>query len=387
MEYNTSKIQPAIPPIFFASRSHPAYLKKLREISNREEELHIISITGGLAFLHAMSERTQTLKLVDCSSEVNNYAKIIIELILACESRQNFFGVLSGYHFIESYTGECQFVCDSFEDRDLILSSIAPLATKAIKEWYPIEAFDVTTATTTTKFDVISFLVQNFCHAICNWMLGFGCFQSEKSYACMRNALIRLKPEFITSKLEDFPYSQCKGQTLVLASNTDSPLFTTNDVVLESIIASKNDSIHYVSRTRDFSIPWEPLNSYPQFTEQNRFYAIYPEVLYPDDVLLELGGNWKLLSFEEYFQNLYYSIEGILFDLKFQPDIAQFLLSSFKEIIPLHRMIILASVPEDIVSQFTELLSKTYSVTNFTTRTVGEPGIPLLTCELRNSYL
>jgi cytochrome c biogenesis protein CcmG/thiol:disulfide interchange protein DsbE len=84
-------------------------------------------------------------------------------------------------------------------------------------------------------------------------MNGFGAFESEATYAEMRSALDRLQPAYYTMALEDFDFSRCEKETLVLASNTDSPLFTVNDPVLGVIERLGTTSVFYVSRTRDTS--------------------------------------------------------------------------------------------------------------------------------------
>lgn len=73
--------------IYLASRSCQKYLNKLREISNRPGYHHIVSITGGLAFIHALSAKTISLQLIDSDPEVTEYGQIMLEIILACPSR------------------------------------------------------------------------------------------------------------------------------------------------------------------------------------------------------------------------------------------------------------------------------------------------------------
>lgn len=299
--------------IYLASRSAWKYLRKLQEISLRQREYHIVSITGGLASLHAVGNKTRSLVFVDSDPEVNEYGKCMIEAIRCCPTRGDFFELLSGRKVGADESGKVLFLRSKSSKRDHILTTLSPHTSSCISRWYIPDSFDDETATMTAEDKTVHFFglslqIQHF-----NWHADWGAFHSEESYRALFEALKRVSPSFYTLPLEEYDFSNCPPDTLILASNTDSPLFTQRDVVLRAIETSGSKNCAYVSRSRDFSI------SPPEATNLGSKQFQMPPVLVgvPDnlvEVIRELlPPKYTSIQYPQYYGRLFYDEELILF--------------------------------------------------------------------------
>jgi hypothetical protein len=300
--------------IYLASRSHPKYLAKLLEISKRNSLCNIVSITGGLAFLHALSDKTSSLVLIDYDPEVTAYGKAIIEVIIACKTRNEFFGLLTGKTLIVSDNNKVKFSPDPFQYRNVILNNLSPLARDCIERWYQPSNFDTTTSILKAEDKVVHFIDFSLSQQHFNWHCGWGCFSSEESYKNLNQSLTRLKPECLTMPLENYNFSACPADTLILASNTDSPLFTKNDAVLCSIKQSQNSDCYYVSRTRDYSIA--DSSESVQFGHAKLAFAPVG-IDVPQELRVNISEkfpyDWRYITRDQYLHEQLYDLECVLF--------------------------------------------------------------------------
>ncbi len=299
--------------IYLASRSAWKYLRKLREISLRQNDYHLVSITGGLASLHAVGERTRSLVFVDSDPEVNEYGKNITEALLSCPRREDFFELLSGKEVQIDEQGKINFLRKESTNRALILNKLSQGAASCISRWYVSSSFNHETATMsaegkTVHFFGLSLQIQHF-----NWHADWGAFSSEDSYRVLFEALTRLTPVFLTLPLEEYDFVNCPEDTLILASNTDSPLFTQKDAVLRAMEVSGSKSCSYVSRTRDFSsLPSERISILEEPLKLPPILVGIPENAL-EELRVVFSDTYKPMSYAQYYRQLFYDEELILF--------------------------------------------------------------------------
>jgi hypothetical protein len=349
--------------IYLASRSHPKYLAKLREVAARQESYHIVTIAGGLAFLHALNSCTRSLAVVDTDPDVIHYTAWMVELLRICPQRWEFFEVLSGHVSDRTRAGKLSFTDQRSDTRAQLLEPAALQKIHAqLEQLYPVEQFDSTrqvllSPVGTVHFDGITLDPMHF-----NWMNGFGAFESEATYSEMRAALIRLQPTFHTMALEGFDFSHCGDSTLVLASNTDSPLFTTNDPVLRAIERLAGKSVFYISRTRDTSgeasRALEPL-AICTLTKP----AVAVNV--PESIRGEIAElfpqSWNAISIGRYLESQLYDEECVLFWFDEENDAeSRELLSALFSVNPIHQRVVVAAPAESEIHERMEQVLMRY---------------------------
>jgi hypothetical protein len=340
--------------IYLASRSHPKYLAKLREVAARQDSYHIVTIAGGLAFLHALNSRTRSLAVVDTDPDVIHYASWMVELLRICSQRWEFFEVLSGHTTDRAAAGRVSFTDQRSDTRARLFQ---PDALKEIyvqlEQLYPVEQFDpvrqvLISPVGTVHFDGVTLDPMHF-----NWMNGFGAFESETTYAEMRRALVRLQPTFHTMALEDFDFSRCEDSTLVLASNTDSPLFTTKDPVLRAIERVAGKSVFYISRTRDTSVRQngasEPLAI---CTLTKPAVAVNVSESIRGEIAKLFPQSWNAISISRYLESQLYDEECVLFWFEGENDTeSRELLSALFSVNPIHQRVVVAAPAESEIHE------------------------------------
>jgi hypothetical protein len=300
--------------IYLASRSHRKYLDKLVEIANRPGEHHLVSITGGLAFLHAISDRAQSLTLVDLDPEVNDYGRALVEVLIKCTTRAQLFGLLTGKALGSSDGETVRFLARPYEERQLIFNELSVATRQVIERWYYKGTFDVASAELRVEDKTLHFFGLNLSHQHFNWHAERDCFATEDSYRRLNRDLSRLNPRFLTMPLEHFHFDACNPDTLILASNADSPLFTRNDAVLRAVERGGQGRCHYISRTRDCSRASQGATT--SFKESN--LAMPPLAVgfpgeYQQSIREAFPHDWQFVSAERYVQELLYDQECLLF--------------------------------------------------------------------------
>lgn len=239
--------------IYFASRSSRKYLLKLKEVAAISEPHHILSVTGGLAVLHAIGPGCKSLTLVDRDSEVNLYAHMLLELFYACPTMQQFFGMLTGYTVVELGNNQFAFT-DKFDGYEALAQELSPSSTQMLAKTYGNMEFNPVSGDGLIGSATIHFLSNSNQINHFNWLLGFQAFSSEASYRSVRQIILSIPLGLHDLNLEDFNFRAVSETTLVLASNTDSPLFTKGDIALRAIQRAANPLVHYISKTRDLRL-------------------------------------------------------------------------------------------------------------------------------------
>ena len=302
------------PMIYLASRSHLKYLLKLREVARRPCGYHLVAISGGLAFLHAVNSRTQSLTLIDRDPQVNGYVAGMLELLVSCETRWQFFELLSGHRSNRVPSGALLFRPEPSEVRQANMHRLSPSARELLVQLYPAEGFDAGSCTTTTAAGTVHFRGVNLTPLHFNWMSDWGAFETEADFAELRGALKALKLSIHTMALEEWQFSACPEVTLVLASNTDSPLFTVGDPVLREIARSGNPHVFYISRTRDTSAPER---DEPSSFGTEQLVTAPMAVGFPSDAegLLRRAWpvDWRTVSYADYAARSWYDEECLAF--------------------------------------------------------------------------
>lgn len=330
--------------IYLASRSHIKYLSRLRAIANDSGVHDIVSITGGLAFFHALSPSVRSLVLVDCDEGVNHYASCIIELIAACPTRWHFFEYLSGHITNRVSTAELKFKSNRSDVRNCLSNEVGSATRQYLSELYPIENFDCMNAKQDSGHGTVYYYGINLKERCFNWLVNWGAFESEASYQILRDALLRLQPKLYTQDLASYNFKECAAGTVVLASNTDSPLFTYNDSVLQAIESSGNAGVCYISRTRDFSKAegqeYKPL-------QMDNLYAPLLAVNFSVESLKLLSGcyphNWQLITVEQFLSGNYYDLECLALFFEDANPCSQALIEALHTKLPIHQRLLMVA--------------------------------------------
>jgi hypothetical protein len=195
-----------------------------------------------------------------------------------------------------------------------------------------------------------------------NWMNGFGAFEAEATYAEMRKALILLQPTYHTMALEDFDFSRCENGTLVLASNTDSPLFTRNDPVLNAIEQANTKQLFYLSRTRDTG-SHEVGNEQPlaQATLVMSPVAVNLSERLHGELARLYPFGWRQISASTYVQSELYDEECALFFFEAEGDKdSEELLAALQHTNPIHQRIVVVALDDSGIHERIEQVLARY---------------------------
>lgn len=241
--------------IYYALRSSNIYFANLESIRTSDSSHVLVSVAGGLAFLHAIGVKTDAICIFDSDPEVLEYTKLILLLIERSSSLKDFVEVITGYEFHSDQNGwrfgepvdqgeRARSLLPELPDYFYFMRTLG-----RVKVQPELEIGNVDDSTILFRGNDLT--PMTFC-----WRLGEGCLADESTFSVLRDKVRDLPRILERCTLESLDWKMLpQGPVVFLASNLESPLFTRGDVILRSIFASGvSVPVRYVSWYRDFLI-------------------------------------------------------------------------------------------------------------------------------------
>jgi hypothetical protein len=198
--------------IYYATREIPAYLHALQQIATSEEPHDVVSVIGGMSFLHAVGDNTRSLKLLDTSEGQVAYARTLLRLLDSAESLADFRRTVE----------------DTMPPPRRILGWDLPASL-----WNPRIHFSYSPS-------------QPLRHFHFYWNFGFGNFASQRVFESLQANLRRLQPTLIVGDLSLEVFGT-DGPVYLLTSNCDHSFYTEGDAVLRNAIQQAKRKLVYLS--------------------------------------------------------------------------------------------------------------------------------------------
>jgi hypothetical protein len=240
---------------YLGMRSSRGYLDALARIRQSGTPSDIVTVAGGLAFLHAISPATHSLTIVDCDPDTLAHWALIRALISESTSLADFLTLLSG-HAPDS-VGSHVVLGPRVDVRSRLthVMSAADLAT--YDKTYGALDVDVARGVGRVAESSVGFTGTNLRRQHFNWQFGEGNLASESTFDMLRRQLATIAVRLEQARFETldfdrvFPASAPGHQRVFLASNCESPLFTEGDAIFLRVLQTATQPVHYVSWNRD----------------------------------------------------------------------------------------------------------------------------------------
>ncbi len=240
---------------YLGMRSPAPYLSRLATVRDSAAPTDIVSVAGGLAFLHAISAATTSLTLVDIDRDALTHWTLIRGLIAEAASLTDFLSLLSG----RATTGaiaDGEVVFGPKLDLTRRLTSALTADTRAVYE-RTYGALDVDArgvgrlGPVTVRFVGTSLEPHTF-----NWDFGAGNLVDDAHFQTLRAQVVALPITTRQAPLQsvdfDAVYPRPDGrQRVCLASNCESPMFTPADAIFLRVLQTAERPLRYLSWHRD----------------------------------------------------------------------------------------------------------------------------------------
>ena len=244
--------------IYFGLRSSTSYLSLLHDTQKVTQPHDIVSVIGGLAFLQGLSASCKSLHVLDTDPDAIPYAQMVITLIQKSPSLATFISYLTGHEVPPDWNAHK--TLGKKIDHSAAITSI--LQDKALLALY-IQTFgalryDCKTGIGTIEESTIHFFGFDLTPMSFYWQFGTGIFKDEASFESLRTILNSIPIKITNESLDQIDYnhatSASENELFVLASNCDSPLFTTNDSILKQIQLTTSVKTTYLTWNRHLEI-------------------------------------------------------------------------------------------------------------------------------------
>jgi hypothetical protein len=243
--------------IYYALRSSETYLTLLAAVRDSPEAHDLLSVIGGLAFLHAISDKTRSLTLVDCDADAEPYCRLILRLIDLSTNAQEFLSFLSGRKVKKEWWQSEPFGA-GVDYRPFLRSALKeePLYQLYLNTYGSME-FNATASQAKIARSTIEFFKFDLAPTVFCWLFGQGNLKDEQTFSKLKANLKRLNIKYRFQNMQQLNYAEFTHAELplyVLASNCDSPLFTQNDPILHRILETARGTVYYFSWTRSLRL-------------------------------------------------------------------------------------------------------------------------------------
>lgn len=244
--------------IYYAQRASPFYRKSLHQIAKSKESYHILSVIGGLSFLHALNPALKSLILIDPDCDAHDYCRMVLTLLDKSKSGEEFFALLTGRHVKKNWWER-----DSFGEPIEISSQLGhyledPVMISLYQRTYGKMNFDADKLQGTIEDSTIKFFDFDLTPMTFSWGIGTGNFTNEDTFQELKRALKNISPIYIQARFEDADLTNLlatlEGGVFLLASNTESPLFSETDVIFRKIQREAPRELRYISWIRNMQI-------------------------------------------------------------------------------------------------------------------------------------
>lgn len=244
--------------IYFAQRAPTIYNQQLSDLCRLAQPLNICSVIGGLSFLHALNARTLSLTLVDPDPDTHLYCRMILELIRKSISAQEFLEILTN-HKVSSMWWKPGGFSEPQDMRGKARQYLADSDLVALYDaTYGAMRFDPEKATGRIGESIIKFYGDDLTPMTFCWKIGAAAFSNVSSFSELKTCLEKLKPTYIQGRFEELDLESImlnlEGETALLVSNTESPLFSRVDSIFREIENKIIKPIRYISWQRNIQV-------------------------------------------------------------------------------------------------------------------------------------
>ena len=244
--------------IYFGLRSSRGYLELLNEVRTFSEPHDIVSVIGGLAFLQALGPNCRSLIALDSDDDAPKHARLIVGLIRASDSLQQFLSYLSAHEVLAFEPTSARFGGPIDHSVSLAVKLNDPEILNLYLATYARIELNLKSACGKIGDSTINFFGHNLAPMNFNWHFGSGVFENDESFLALREAIGSIPFELRVEGLDQFDYgaanTQRQSRLFVLASNCDSPLFNSADSILRRVQQTTLCRTQYLSWNRRLEI-------------------------------------------------------------------------------------------------------------------------------------
>jgi len=175
--------------IYYATRESESYLDRISKISSIFEPHCLVSVIGGMAFLHAIGPATTELILFDMDKDAIAYCKTIISLIKASNNIEDFISMIFGCTV--NSNGEFEALIDR-ESFSSLLDSSTFESYKRIFGSFETDLEQRTSRlqiTDTQESMIMHFSGNTHKYMHFNWLFGRFAFENNESFLALKNKL------------------------------------------------------------------------------------------------------------------------------------------------------------------------------------------------------
>ena len=346
-------------------------MASLQEVYELNSSYDLVSVIGGLAFLHAVGPRAQSLSVFDVDADAIPYAKMILTLIQKCTSLKEFISYLTRrdvpsdwmlHKRLDTKIDPSEAVAKLLNNQELF---------ELYQSTFGSIAYDASTGIGKIDESTIHFFDFSLTPMHFYWQFGQGIFEDDESFLALQKTLNAISIKVENKSLDLIDYSELstnsKNELILLASNCDSPLFTKNDSIVRRLQSTTLTCSKYYSWLRKLTIyPRQNMKLLSETLTLHIGAAFVHSIGMPFLNLSEIINDNRyneIDSFEKLSQNLIYNAECLLvWNLSDE--------STIKRLVPLfHKIIIISQVSlnldllyESIKSSYAISLAKDCSV-------------------------
>ncbi len=271
---------------YLGMRSPAPYLRRLAAVRNEAAPGDLISVAGGLAFLHAISAATTSLTLVDIDRDALTHWTLVRALIAEADSLVDFLGLL-GQRTATGGMADNAIVFGARLDLTRRLASALPGEMRAVYE-RTYGALDVDArgvgrhGPVTVRFVGMSLEPHTF-----NWGFGEGNLADEAHFQALRARVAALPISLRQAPLQSLDFDAAYPQAAVrqrvcLASNCESPMFTPADAIFLRVLQTARHPVRYLSWHRDVVVAGGHVMAGAPATERPATIEPARTVVFPD---------------------------------------------------------------------------------------------------------
>jgi hypothetical protein len=240
---------------YLGMRSSRGYLDALARIRHGTTPSDIVTVAGGLAFLHAISPATQSLTIVDCDPDTLAHWSLIRALIAESTSLADFLTLLAGH--APAGPGSREVLGSRVDVRPRLTPVLSAADLATYDRTYGALDVDASRGVGRLETSIVGFTGTNLRRQHFNWQFGEGNLESDTAFAMLRRQLATMPVRVEHARFETldfdrvFPAPAPGRQRIFLASNCESPLFTSGDAIFLRVLRTATRPVHYVSWNRD----------------------------------------------------------------------------------------------------------------------------------------
>jgi hypothetical protein len=240
--------------IYYALRSSASYLSQLHQIARSEDDHQILSVVGGLAFLHAIGAKTKRLCLIDVDPDALPYCRLVLRLIAISSSARDLLSLLTNR--MVSETDWIDRPLGPPHDRSAEIArglGDADLERLYAKSYCAMD-LDPETGIGRIGRNTIRFFGSDLTKRVFSWSFGENNLVDDGRYATLKWTLASIPVELRLASFEKLDYAEWTSPgeppLYALVSNCDGPQFTFNDAILRRMQATARRPIRYRSWVR-----------------------------------------------------------------------------------------------------------------------------------------